>query len=113
MRKLTENQILFLLDIFFANPNLPAWASIGRELLTKGKCIVAGTDQLWLAGIGNFINTENAPDAIGCSLLTFDLESFLQTNFYKSIETEYLANLLEEVNAITHKYNDLKSLSDK
>jgi len=72
MGKITEYQKKFLLQNFFSLPEYPGWLNIATKLIESGRCIVAGHGCIWKGGIGNFIKTEPAEDAIDCTLYTFD-----------------------------------------
>jgi len=81
---LTKNQIEFLMEFFDSN-RYPGWKSIAKKLITKGYCIVAGSKCIWIGGIGNFIDTDVAEDAVGCLRYEFDVESFIKTAYYKDM----------------------------
>lgn len=71
MKNLTENQLEFLYTFFASSIHTgeyPKWRKIAYNLLTKGKCIVARTSYIFEGGIGNFIEVEEAEDAVGCLL---------------------------------------------
>lgn len=76
---LTERQVEFLYDTFFKGPSLPGAPAMARRLLSTGSCIVAGDGRIWSGGVGNFIKTENATEAVGCTMLRFDLPVFLSS----------------------------------
>lgn len=75
---LNETQIKTLLKLFPMNCN--GAESIARKLLTKGKCIVAGTEPIWRGGVGNFIKTKDAEDGVDCLEYTMDVETFISSN---------------------------------
>lgn len=108
--ELTENQINFLLDIFFANPKYPGWKSIATSLITKGKCTVAGDRCIWIGGVGNFITTNTAPDLFSCLEYTFNLSYFLSSEYYKSVKESYMENLKEDMDNIIAKHNEIEAL---
>jgi hypothetical protein len=83
MTKLTEVQKNFIYKTFFKNSNYAGWGAVAEKLLTKGKCIVAGTKCIWVGGIGNYIKTKEAEEAVDCLEYTFDLNSFLKSNYFK------------------------------
>jgi|TARA_R110000851_G_scaffold47424_1_gene115005 hypothetical protein len=111
MKKLTEYQAEFLLDNFFKNYEYAGWRGIAEKLLEKGMCIVAGTEPIWRGGIGNFIETSEASDAIDCLVYQFDLDYFLSSAMYKEMHGLHVSNLginREEANI---KYNEIKELA--
>jgi len=101
----------FLLKTFFETDRFAGWKNIAEALIDTGKCIVAGEGSLWVGGIGNFIKTNPAQNAIDCTELTFDLKSFVSTdNLYF---TEGFNSHIEWLKAEkTKKEEYLKYLSD-
>jgi hypothetical protein len=110
MKNLTDNQINFLLEYFFENEKYAGWKNIATELLKNGSCIVAGTECIWIGGIGNFIKTEKAEKYIGCILYTFDLEYFLSSEYYKEISNNYILNNVEIIKEKGQIINEIKQL---
>ncbi len=87
--KLNNRQIQFLLKFF--PDNCAGAKSIATTLITEGKCIVAGTDRIWLGGIGNFISIEPVKGAFKCTEHTFDLKAFLSSEFFKDAAQKELS----------------------
>ena len=85
-----QNQIDFLLEYFFQhNTKAVGWRDIAIKLITTGTCIIAGGENPWLGGIGNFIRTRPEPDAYMCTVLSFNLDEFKQSELFKMmIDTE-------------------------
>ena len=110
MNKLTEYQKNFLLEYFFRNEAYVGWKNIATKLLEKGECIVAGNECIWNGGIGNFINTEKAENAVDCLLYKFDLDVFLSSEWYKMISNDYISILSTKKMQINDEYNDITSL---
>ena len=81
MRQLTDNQFIFLLKLF--ENNNAGWKSIATRLIKNGFCIVAGNNDIWVGGIGNFIKTNENDNFIDCLEYTFNLEEFLNSAWYK------------------------------
>lgn len=109
MKKLTTNQIEFLLKHFFQNPRYADWRNIAINLLNTGECIVAGDKCIWLGGIGNFIKTEPAKGAVCCSLYKFDLQNFLSSECHKEVKKEYEKDLLKKVRNCENELLEAKS----
>ena len=82
---LTEQQTEYLLENFFKNENFAGWKNIAKTLLEKGKCVVAGEYCIWDSYIGNFIETKKAFDFFGCLEYHFNLETFLKSEWFKSL----------------------------
>lgn len=82
MRKLTDYQFRFILVNFFKKEEGIAWRIIACNLLEYGRAIYAGEKCVWDGGIGNFIRTEKAEGYHGCLLYSFDLESFLKSEYF-------------------------------
>lgn len=94
--KLSDIQIQFLLKFF---PDTCAGAKgIARQLLEKGKCIVAGTNNIWVGGVGNFINIKPADGAFECTQYTLDLEAFLASGCFKDEAQHELLAVQREIN---------------
>lgn len=110
MRTLTENQKEFLMNYFFKHENYPGWINIVTKLLETGKCIVPGTHCIWKGGIGNFIKTKEAENAVGCLLYEFDLEYFLTSEWYKQIYDVYISDLKDKKTELELKHQDLIKL---
>lgn len=107
--KLTENQINFLLE-FFKDERHLGWKNIAINLIKNGKCIVAGTDCIWKEGIGNFINTEFAKNAVDCLEYTFDLEYFLSSEWFKEVSNNKIRELFIKKREIEQEYEDICNL---
>ena len=84
MKPLTPAQKEFLLT-FFEDKKFAGWKNIANSLLDTGSCIVAGEECIWRGGIGNFIKVTPtpAPNFVGCSEYTFNVESFMDSAWYK------------------------------
>lgn len=72
IRIMHKEKLDFLLE-FFKNETHAGWAGIATKLLENGFCIVAGEGCIWNGGIGSFIDTSPALNAVGCTLYEFDL----------------------------------------
>lgn len=103
---LTESQKNFLLTTFFESDRYPGSRSIGDKLITDGKVIVAGDKCIWIGGIGNFIQTKETTEAIGCIEYNFDLETFLSSNWFKEMKDLYIQDLFEEIGLLKSKLKD-------
>jgi len=109
MKKLTENQKLFLLKYFFKNEKYAGWKNIAIQLLEKGKCVTAGRECIWTGGIGNFIKiSDPGSEYIDCVLYTFDLNYFLSSSWYKEIKELYLYKLLEDTEKIKKELENIE-----
>lgn len=86
-----------LLLTFFRNERFPGWKNIAEKLIESGECIVAGQHCIWQGGIGNFITTKNAEEAINCLKYTFDSEEFKKSAWFKEIKESYLRDLEDEL----------------
>lgn len=110
MKKLSEHQKEFLLKHFFKNEKYAGWKSIATKLLETGRCTVSGNHCIWVGGIGNFIKLEEAKDAVGCVVYKFDLDSFLISQWYKTIKDAYASHLLLKKKEIESEYNAIVSI---
>jgi len=109
-KKLTENQREFMITNFFQNEKYAGAKGIAEKLLDKGHCIVAGKDCIWHGGIGNFIKTSEAEDAIDCLLYEFDLDIFKSSGYYKETHKFILKDLAEKVDESVKQFNEIKEL---
>jgi hypothetical protein len=111
MRKLSESQKEFLLKWFFENDlhHYPGWKAIAEKLLETGKCIVAGNTCIWIGGIGNFINTKETNEAVGCLVYEFDIDYFFTSLFYKQVKELYMQRLLKDIEESKEKVVKLES----
>jgi hypothetical protein len=107
---LTDNQIEFLLNYFFKNEKYAGWKGIATTLIQYGECIVVGDECIWVGGIGNFIHTSTDKRAIGCLLYEFDLEYFLNSEWFKEIQNSYINNLSVKKREIEQQYEDIINL---
>lgn len=98
MKELKEKQITLILKMF---PDTCAGAKeIARKLITNGKCIVAGTSPIWRGGIGNFIKTKNAENAVDCLEYTFDVDYFITSDFFQEFAHHELDQIRRELQSI-------------
>jgi len=110
MRRLTDYQKQFLLSYFFKNEKYAGWKNIATKLLETGECIVAGKECIWIGGIGNFIKTEEAKDAIDCTLYKFDLEYFFTSEWYRQIRNDYHAIISNKKREIEQEHEEILNI---
>ena len=97
MTPLTEVQINYVLDTFFANERFAGWRGIGRKLIERGSCIVGNTERIWNGGVGNFISMTPAENTVDCMLHTFDREEFFLSKFYEEVTKSYMEYLNADI----------------
>lgn len=107
---LTEYQKTFLIDTFFKNENYAGWRNIATKLVENGRCLVAGTECIWKGGIGNFIKTEEAKNAVDCTEYYFDLEYFLTSSFFKEYKEQKYNKLVLEKQVLEKECRELEML---
>lgn len=90
---------IFLLDRFFYHEDYPGWRNIATKLIQDGSCIVAGNECIWRGGVGNFIQTEPAKNAVDCLLYEFDLAELEESAWYNEIK----GCVLDDLNTQIHK----------
>jgi hypothetical protein len=110
---MTGEQIEFIKKYFFKNEEYAGWANIAQRLLQEGSCIVAGHSKLWSGGIGNFIKISPAENSVGCSLLTFDRDSFLQSAWFKEQAYSHIKALAHQINALDDQRYAIERLVTK
>lgn len=107
MNKVNDNQKKFLLENFFRNEDYAGWKSIAENLIDKGACLVAGTENIWIGGIGNFIDVSEAKNAVGCSMYKFDLNNFLISQWFKDIKDQQVSVLSNKKKEVTQELEDI------
>lgn len=112
METLTSNQKEFILN-FFEEKNCPGWKTIAEKLLSAGQCIVAGEDRIWNGGIGNFIKVDPAKDSYKCSVYTFDLESFLSSEWFEQAKDFEILTLNAKIEISKSKLEDISKLNKR
>lgn len=110
MTRLTDYQKNFILENCFKNEEYAGWKNIATKLLETGRCIVAGNGCIWHGGIGNFIKTEEAKDAIDCTLYKFDLEYFLSSEWYREIRNSYASILANKKREIEQECEEIANI---
>lgn len=114
---MNKNQINYLIDNHFIPNALDevkgSMRKIATQLIMEGTCIVAGDGRLWNGGIGNFITGKEAYGAVGCTELTFDSESFMESNYFMDHLNQVIKHEHAEITqAQIHAY-DLVKLRDR
>lgn len=109
MANLDNAQKEFLLK-FFELPHLPGWKNIATKLLENESCIVAGTDKIWIGGIGNFIKTKSADILIDCLEYTFELEQFLSSKMLEERVDLELSKLEKDIENLKNKKQSIETL---
>lgn len=110
---MTGEQIQFIKNNFFKNEEYAGWEAIANKLLKDGRCIIAGHNKIWYGGIGNFIKCAPAENAIECSLLTFDKESFLQSAWFKEQADSHIKALGHQIGALKVQQYAIERLVEK
>lgn len=110
MKTLTENQKNFLLETFFKNEKYPGWRSIATKLLESGQCLVAGTHCIWNGGIGNYISTKPAEDAVDCSRYTFHIDLFLESDWFKETKALRVAELTRKKQEAVQQLEEVSTI---
>lgn len=112
MNELTRFQESFIIDSFFKNEQYAGWKNIANSLLQTGSCIVPGSSCIWCGGIGNFIKTTEAKNAIDCLLYEFDLDYFMSSEWFKEILDQYLGIVEIKMNGVKYEYEQLSCLKN-
>jgi len=107
---MTDNQKQFIKEYFFKNENYAGWEGIADALLDNGEVIIAGSDKLWWGGIGNFIKISTAEGMVGCSILKFDKESFLESSWFLEYWNGYMTGLSVKIEELNIKYQEIQEL---
>jgi len=109
MKKLSDQQMSFIMENFFNfhDDKYPGRKAIAFSLLQTGQCTVAGTDCIWKGGIGNFISTKPAENAVECSLYTFHMDEFLGSSWFREAQDRYLAELSLKMTRLGKEYDEI------
>lgn len=107
-KKLNKIQLEFIKEHFFKLTHAIGWKQIADNLLTNEHCIVAGTECIWRGGIGNFIKVEKSLDAIGCLVYKFDVNTFLESEFFKEAYNAKIEALYKEMENAEENYKKMK-----
>ena len=110
MKTITDNQKEFLLEYFFKNEKYAGWRNIATTLIEEGYCIVAGDQCIWRGGIGNFIKVSSAENLFNCSNYYFNLDDFLNSNWFKEIHNQYISILSAKKRDIELQYEEICDL---
>jgi hypothetical protein len=105
--ELTEKQIEFIYIKFFSN-NHKYSKEIAYTLITRGSAIVGTNEPIWSGGIGNFIKSNYITGGYGCMEYKFDLNSFLDSHFFKELYNAHIENLEFRLSNLEKEINELK-----
>lgn len=92
MLLLTKIQKDFIIETFF-QPNSYLGRLSAILLLDFGDCVVAGSDCIWVGGIGDYIKI--SPVKKDYSLYEFSFEDFMKSELYKQGYLDYREGLLD------------------
>lgn len=114
MPKLTDIQKNFLFEHFFKDDQYAGARNIMDSLLEDGRCIVPNHHNgksIWIGGVGNFIEIEEALGTVGCVTYIFDFNKFINSElFYDKLNQEREA-LMEEYSKLKERMDSLDGLS--
>ena len=108
--KLTDFQREYIINKFFKKYSSKISEEVANKLLDKGRCIVPGDGYICGGGIGNFIDSSELNDAVGCSLLTLDLKNFLKSELFEYVRSSTVKELLAEIETLSKKHSELMAL---
>ncbi len=100
----------FIITTFFKTPNHPNWEIIAEILLNEGECVVAGEEEIWCGGIGNFIRQNKEPKAVGCIRYYFDIKGFLESAYFQDVYFAEIQKREEEVEEMRDNIDLLKRI---
>jgi len=108
---MTENQIQFLIEHFFSkDTTITNTSEIARKLILDSTCIVAGLENPWKGGIGNFITDKPTPGAYNCTTLTFNKADFFKSFIFKEELAKVTARHQNELYLLNIKTQEILSL---
>lgn len=87
----------WVIDTFFVIDDsfYSGWRNIAKKLVYEGYCLTT-TNDIWVGGIGNFINDCIYEDGVGIYELTFNLDKFIESELFKSNYEIKLQKLFKE-----------------
>ena len=104
-----KNQKTWLLNVFFKNEDFAGWRNIAEKLIDTGSCITTNQGKdIWIGGIGNFINSESYGGGVDLIELTFDVNKFCSKEnlFFMEYYDHYVEELrLEKKEAEKAAFN--------
>lgn len=104
----------WLLDTFFKNDNFPGWKNIATELIETGNCLTSKQgENIWIGGIGNFIESKPYNGGIDIIELTFNLKEFISENnaFFMEYYNEAVISANEKAQVATDYANSITNLT--
>lgn len=81
-----------------------------EKLIKDGECLVDRRDAIHAEEILEHIKIEPTPGSVGCYTYTFDLTSFLASDYFQNTLKECLHHLNKTVNESTMQFNELSLL---
>jgi hypothetical protein len=114
---MTQNQVNFLLDNFFAHNltgDYAGWRNIAESLIKTGEVITTKhAEDMWRGGVGNYIKTGAGPKgSVDCITMTFDVDELVSKDNKWFMETRqnFLIKAEDELHKAKRKYNELENL---
>lgn len=114
MRTLSESQKNYILQYFFEIYNYDTlWVKVITELFEKGTVGVTYFEEFSnrIGRTAEFIKTSSPEDFIGTKFYTFDLESFLISQYFQEKTAQFVSNVLSLPNQ-REKYTFLKEIGE-
>lgn len=100
----------WLLKTFFKNEKFPGWRGIAEKLIDTGKCVTTGN--IWIGGIGNFIESEKYEGGIDLIELSFDVELFCSkmNAYFMEYHLAEVRKIKQEMFELTKRQSSIKSI---
>jgi hypothetical protein len=112
--KLTESQKNFILDTFFEHEDYAGWKNIATVLLENGTCVVPNLKSgfsIWhKKNIGAFIEIEAAETYVDCIRYNFDLDYFLESDWFKKARNSYVNEEQVKIDSLIKLTEELNNL---
>lgn len=111
-RELTQIQKDWILNTFFESWTVryPGAINIGRTLIESGICYVPGNECIFEGHVGNFIRTSIDNNCVGCLKYEFDLDYFMNSEYFKEAKTKYCDDLYQDIEEMNNNIKEISAL---
>lgn len=111
-RELTQTQKDWILDTFFEpwSMKYPGVRNIGNALIESGVCYVPGDECIFEGHVGNFIRTSIDNNCVGCLKYEFDLDYFMNSEYFKEGKTKYCDSLYNDIDDMKNRLHKISVL---
>ena len=111
-RELTQIQKDWILNTFFIpwEYEYPGVRNIANALIESGVCYVPGDECIFEGHVGNFIRTSIDNNCVGCLKYEFDLDYFMNSEYFKEAKTKYCDDLYQDIEEMNNNIKEISAL---